>query len=127
MAEQIHHTFSIDLNNIKEEVLKGVRERLREEGLLPKKPTELKDTIEMMLSDDYIERFKAEYYQLNIRIKKLANLLSKDDADRDWSPTCADSVLHTQLAYMRKYRDLLGERAEIEGIKLNGEFLWEYK
>lgn len=28
---------------------------------------ELKDTIEMMTSDDYKERFKAEYYQTKIR------------------------------------------------------------
>lgn len=31
------------------------------------RPMELKDTVEMMLSADYKERFKAEYYQLKIR------------------------------------------------------------
>lgn len=31
----------------------------------------LQDTIEMMNSDDFKERFKAEYYQLKIRGMKL--------------------------------------------------------
>ena len=31
---------------------------------------ELKDTIELMQSDDYKERFKAEYYQVKIRLEK---------------------------------------------------------
>lgn len=37
---------------------------------------ELKDTITMMQSEDYKERFKAEVYQLDIRIGKLNNMLS---------------------------------------------------
>lgn len=32
---------------------------------------ELKDTIELMNSSDYKDRFKAEYYQLKIRYTKL--------------------------------------------------------
>lgn len=32
---------------------------------------ELKDTIAMMQSEDYKERFKAEYYQIVIRYQKL--------------------------------------------------------
>lgn len=32
---------------------------------------ELKDTVEMMTSSDYKERFKAEYYQLKLRYNKL--------------------------------------------------------
>lgn len=35
---------------------------------------ELKDTVNMMLSDDYKERFKAEYIQEKIRAVKLENL-----------------------------------------------------
>ena len=38
---------------------------------------ELKETVELMLSNDYKERFKAEYYQLKIRIDRLYNMLSK--------------------------------------------------
>lgn len=36
---------------------------------------ELKQTVEMMNSADYKERFKAEYMQVVIRYKKLANML----------------------------------------------------
>ena len=40
---------------------------------------ELKQTVEMMNSADYKERFKAEYMQVVIRYKKLANMLEKWD------------------------------------------------
>mgnify|MGYP000671180170 FL=1 len=36
----------------------------------------LNDTIEMMTSEDYKERFKAEYYQLKVRVCGLSNMLS---------------------------------------------------
>lgn len=35
----------------------------------------LNETIEMMTSDDYNERFKAEFYQLQIRIGKLERVI----------------------------------------------------
>ena len=40
---------------------------------------ELKDTIEMMQPEDYKERFKAEYYQLKIRLEKLYGMLVRHD------------------------------------------------
>ena len=36
---------------------------------------ELKDTIELMQSNDYIDRFKAEYLQLKIRMEGLSSML----------------------------------------------------
>ena len=39
---------------------------------------ELKDTIPLMTSGDYRERFKAEYYQLRIRAGKLQSLIQYD-------------------------------------------------
>ena len=38
---------------------------------------ELKDTATLMVSSDYKERFKAEYYQLKIRLEKLKCMLQK--------------------------------------------------
>ena len=38
---------------------------------------ELKDTATLMVSSDYKERFKAEYYQLKIRLEKLKYMLQK--------------------------------------------------
>lgn len=37
----------------------------------------LKDTVEMMNSTDYKERFKAEYHQVVIRYQKLKAMLEK--------------------------------------------------
>ena len=37
---------------------------------------ELKDTIDLMISSDYKDRFKAEYYQVKIRVEKLDKLFS---------------------------------------------------
>ena len=37
------------------------------------RPMELRDTVDMMNSEDYKERFKAEYYQTVIRYGKLKN------------------------------------------------------
>lgn len=41
---------------------------------------ELRDTIEMMNSSDYKERFKAEYYQTKIRYNKLHAMTIKYEA-----------------------------------------------
>lgn len=38
---------------------------------------ELKDTATLMVSSDYKERFKAEYYQLKIKLEKLKCMLQK--------------------------------------------------
>ena len=38
---------------------------------------ELKDTVEMMGSEDYKERFKAEYCQVKIRYEKLMYMLER--------------------------------------------------
>lgn len=80
---------------------------------------ELKDTIEMMQSADYKERFKAEYQQTKIRYTKLHNMLVKADAHTlDFTPTCPLDLLREQKAAMGKYLYCLEVRAEIEGIKL---------
>ena len=36
---------------------------------------ELKDTVELMTSEDYKERFRAEYWQTKIRYDRLMNML----------------------------------------------------
>lgn len=87
---------------------------------MDKRPMELKDTIPMMESADYKERFRAEYCQLGIRIGKLEAMLSKWVAGKlDFQPTCPYDLLEAQLNSMNTYRYLLYERACIEGIELN--------
>lgn len=78
---------------------------------------ELKDTIEMMTSSDFKERFRAEYYQLKIRLEKLNEMLVKYDAGTlGFAPDCSIALLKDQLSIMRDYLYALQVRAEIEGI-----------
>ena len=79
---------------------------------------ELKDTVEMMLSDDYKERFKAEYWQLRIRYDKLQKMVDNWE-NLDFTPTCAYSTYVCQLSAMEDYITVLKSRAEQEGIKLD--------
>lgn len=80
---------------------------------------ELKDTIELMNSEDYKERFKAEYYQTKIRYDKLHSLLIKHEAGTlNFTPTCSIDLLYEQKRNMGQYLYCLEVRAEIEEIEL---------
>lgn len=79
----------------------------------------LKDTLEMMQSEDYKERFKAEYYQLEIRLDKLTAMLEKwDRGELNFTPTCPRELYNQQVCGMVDYLNALRTRAEIEGIQL---------
>lgn len=79
----------------------------------------LKETVEMMNSDNYKERFKAEYYQLKIRKEKLEAMLEKyRNGTLEFTPNCSYDLLHTQLVYMECYMNVLEERAKVENIEL---------
>lgn len=81
---------------------------------------ELKDTVDMMESSDYKERFRAEYFQLEIRIDKLITMLSKwDIGELGFQPTCPYNLLEAQLNSMKTYRYILEERAKLENINLD--------
>lgn len=84
---------------------------------------ELKDTITSMQSEDYKERFKAEYYQTKIRYEKLkdfnnrieaAKLANKEEPKHD----CPFLLLQSQQRCMEEYLHILEVRAKIEGIVL---------
>ena len=82
-------------------------------------PNELRDTIEMMNSGDYKERFKAEYYQVVIRYQKLKSMLDKWDNDQlEFSPTCPRSTYNMQITAMTDYIAVLEARAVMEGVEL---------
>lgn len=81
---------------------------------------ELKDTIQQMLSEDYRDRFKAEYYQVKIRYDKLIDMLDRwDKGQLLFSPTCPRELLWRQVTVMEDYMDLLIERSIAEGIDLS--------
>lgn len=85
-----------------------------------KKPvTELKDTVELMNSADYKERFKAEYTQVVIRYQKLKAMLEKwDNGELNFQPTCPRSTYNMQIKAMTDYIAVLEARAVMENVTL---------
>ena len=80
---------------------------------------ELKDTISLMTSEDYKNRFKAEYIQNVVRYKKLKSMLDKwDNGKLDFSPTCPRSAYNIQVKAVTDYIAVLEARAVMEGIEL---------
>ena len=80
---------------------------------------ELKDIVELMNSEDFKERFKAEYYQLLIRFDSLTSMLIKwEDNMLDFEPKCSKETLENQVIFMHGYIAILRLRAKIEGIDL---------
>lgn len=80
---------------------------------------ELRDTAPLMNSKDYKERFRAEYFQTKIRFDKLRKMVGAwDSGNLNFTPTCSRSIYDKQLAHMRKYLDILEERAKIEKVDL---------
>lgn len=80
---------------------------------------ELKDTATLMVSSDYKERFKAEYYQLKIRLEKLKCMLQKwDSGECQFTPTCPRSIYDLQVENMERYLAVLDARAVIEKVAL---------
>ena len=79
----------------------------------------LKETVPMMESTDYKDRFKAEYLQLEIRVNDLRNMLKKyKNGTLTFKPSCSYDLLNGQLKAMELYATYLDERAEIEEIDL---------
>lgn len=77
------------------------------------------DSVDLMLSKNYKDRFLAEYWQLRLRLEKLDEMLR-----RYWNktllfvPTCPISILERQRKHMRRYLETLEQRAAIENIEL---------
>lgn len=81
---------------------------------------ELASTCEMMVSEDYKERFKAEYIQLRNRYNGLIRMVDRwDNGALSFTPTCPRATYNFQLRAMKEYLDILEVRAKIENIDLN--------
>lgn len=79
----------------------------------------LYSTADLMNSADYKDRFKAEYYQLKIRMSKLENMIVKYEANTlNFQPLCSIDLLKRQYVIMTDYLHILSVRAEIEDITL---------
>ena len=92
---------------------------------------EFKDTIILMNSEDYKERFKAEYWQLKERYERLKAFNTKIDAANrtQYQPgkrvempkhDCPDDLLMQQQHIMGEYLHILEVRAVIEDVDLFG-------
>lgn len=80
---------------------------------------QLAETVEMMNSKNFKERFRAEYFQLDNRINGLSTMLDKyRKGTLNFTPKCSIKLLDGQLRSMIMYKTHLEERAIIEGIDL---------
>ena len=80
----------------------------------------LNETVEMMNSSDFKERFRAEYFQLQIRIEGLSKMLEGYKAGTlNFTPKCSYEILHDQLDIMVQYMSILRARAKIEDVELD--------
>lgn len=84
----------------------------------------LKDTVELMNSNNYKERFKAEYWQLKLRYEKLRKFIQTQELAVSY-PTLADkkvdcyiSLLCDQKFQMEQLLYILEQRAIVEDIDL---------
>lgn len=79
----------------------------------------LSDTVDLMRSGDYKDRFIAEYAQAMIRAQKLELLLiDYRNKTLDFIPSTDIDTLTDQLTFMNRYILILQKRAKIESIKL---------
>ena len=77
----------------------------------------LKDTIPHMISDNYIDRIKAEYMQLCLRYDGLRNAISKSyKGELNLEPKML-LLMREQLKTMQDYKLILRSRLELMGVE----------
>lgn len=111
---------------IKQEVLRLYPSSIEIRKIKEKKEEnnmELKETVELMNSEDYKERFVAEYHQVKIRYEKLKNFCNKIEVEEMLGKEvtkhdCPLELLREQQKYMGLYLSILEKRALIENVEL---------
>jgi len=80
---------------------------------------ELKDTIELMTSPNWADRFVAEYLQTKIRYEKLHKLIVKKEVGKfDFNTPIPLESWKDQAHYMGLYLHELEKQAVLHGIEL---------
>lgn len=80
----------------------------------------LNETVDLMISSDFKERFRAEYFQLKNRMEGLSGMLKKyKEGTLPFTPSCSFDLLNAQFKAMDLYASYLEERALIENISLD--------
>lgn len=85
------------------------------------KITQLNQTVDLMNSESYKERFIAEYAQIEIRTRRLERVIKSvedNTCPKSFTPSCDIAILKSQLKTMTAYRATLAFRAAIEDIEL---------
>lgn len=81
---------------------------------------DLKETVNLMLSDKWEDRLIAEYWQTKIRYEKLHKMTIKYEAGTLYfDPNCPLDILISQKRNMGEYLHILEIRAAKEGIDLD--------
>lgn len=88
--------------------------------------SDLKDTVNLMLSEDYKDRFAAEYFQTFTRYLRLKRFCNRIEAAQIIGITepehdCPLQLLREQQSAMGNYLRILELRAEIENINIWGD------
>lgn len=83
----------------------------------------LADTVALMNSEDYKDRFVAEYLQTKTRYEKLKDFNTRIEAaqltnTKEPTHDCPLSLLREQQRHMGEYLHVLEVRAKIEGVPL---------
>lgn len=79
----------------------------------------MKNTVELMNSADWKDRFKAEYLQTKIRYERLHRMVTRYEAGTlDFTPNCPLQLLKDQKRAMGEYLHCMEIRGEIEKIDL---------
>lgn len=116
-------------NNIEPSSLKWLKakdyfkSKKKKDYFKEKNNMELKETIELMCSSDYKQRFVAEYRQVKIRYEKLKNFCNKIEVEEMLGKEvtkhdCPLELLREQKRYMGLYLSILEKRALIENVEL---------
>ncbi|MBR4773667.1 MAG: hypothetical protein IK010_04475 [Bacteroidales bacterium] len=80
---------------------------------------DLQTITSLMLSSDYKDRMKAEYYHLLNRKENLEAVLKLWDSGKlTFTPDCPRSIYDLQMRAMNDYQAILEARAKIEGVAL---------
>lgn len=79
----------------------------------------LKDTVDLMCSEDYIDRLKAEYFQLKIRLEGLTAMLDKwEKKELPFTPKGPKAIYLQQKRNMTDYMEMLKARLDIENVEI---------
>lgn len=83
---------------------------------------QLKETVEIMISDDCKDRLKAEYKQTLIRYLDLNKMLLQWKIGKlAFEPECPRVLYEMQLESMKAYLDILVVRAAFENVNIEQE------